>query len=201
MTSALRAGSGQTPGPAGHTARKGPAPAERPDLEAWIGSFGAELSSHLERLLGGADEAEDVLQRVWITAHRKPPEACEPGRVRAWLYRVATNAALDRLAARRRRREALEGRPLAAVADPPPAPDRSVRELGARGRARVRRHLAELPPKQRQAVWMRWVEELPYRDIAARLDCSEESARANVYQGLKRLRRELFDLWNEEVTS
>ncbi len=37
-----------------------------------------------------------------------------------------------------------------------------------------------------------------YAEIARALACSQESARANVYNGMKRLRGELFDLWKEE---
>lgn len=163
--------------------------------------FAAELRAHVARMLGSADAAEDVLQRVWVSAHRTPPDASEPGRVRAWLYTVATRAALDRLAADRRRRTALEGRPTAAAPDPAPSPDGFLEGLGPDGRRRVREHVARLPPKQRQAVWWRQVEELPYAEIAKRLECSEASARANVYQGMKRLRRELFDVWKQEVIS
>lgn len=47
---------------------------------------------------------------------------------------------------------------------------------------------------------MRQVQELPYAEIADRLGCSEASARANVYQGMKKLRAELFDVWKQEVT-
>jgi len=172
-----------------------------PPVGAWMEGFGPELRAHVRRMLGSADDADDVLQRVWITAHRSPPEASEPGRVRSWLYRVATNAALDRLAADRRRRAALEGRPRVVAPDGPASPDRILDGLGPEGRRRVREHVARLPTKQRRAVWMRQVQELAYAEIAGRLGCSEASARANVYQGMKKLRAELFDVWKQEVTS
>lgn len=86
-----------------------------PPVGAWMEGFGSELRAHVRRMLGSADDAEDVLQRVWITAHRSPPEASEPGRVRSWLYRVATNAALDRLAADRRRSRVGPARPTRTV--------------------------------------------------------------------------------------
>jgi RNA polymerase sigma-70 factor (ECF subfamily) len=169
------------------------------EIATWIERHGSELRRHLERMLPGRDDAEDALQRVWITAHRSPPEARDGPALRAWLYRVATNAALDRLGADRRHRCALEGRALFVAPDPHPAPDSGLQGLEERGRRRVREHVAALPTKQRQAVWMRWFEGRGYDEIAARLGCSEESARGNVYQGMKRLRRELFDLWQEEV--
>ena len=168
-------------------------------VAVWVEEHGAELRRHLERMLPGPDAADDVLQTVWITAHRKPPEAREGPALRAWLYRVATHAALDRLGSERRRRRALEGRALFVAPEARPAPDAALKGLGERARRRVREHVAALPPKQRQAVWMRWAEGRGYADIAARLGCSEESARGNVYQGMKRLRSELFGLWQEEA--
>ena len=51
--------------------------------------------------------------------------------------------------------------------------------------------LAELPQKRRQAVQLRVVEDLPYDAIAKRLGCSEQTARAHVSRGLRRLERVL----------
>ena len=53
------------------------------------------------------------------------------------------------------------------------------------------RLVAVLPPKQRAAVALRFACDLPHREIAAALGTSEEAARRNVHEGLKRLRREL----------
>jgi RNA polymerase sigma factor (sigma-70 family) len=168
-------------------------------VAAWAGRYGAELRRHLVRMLRSEDDAEDALQQVWIAALRTPPDADAGSNVRAWLYRVATNAALDRIAADRRRRTALDGRGDWAAPEGALAPDAFVARVSERGRARIREQVARLPRKQREAVWWRWVEGLDYATIAARLACSEESARANVYQGMKRLRRELADLWREEL--
>lgn len=161
--------------------------------------FGAELRGHVSRLLGTEAEADDVLQETWLTAYREPPATGEGSNVRAWLYRVSTNAALDLLARRRRRAAALQRRVPQATGDGPPAPDDVLEILDGDTRRRVRDEVARLPRKQRDAVWLRWLEGEPYEVIAERLDCSPASARANVYQGMKRLRRRLQDVWNEEV--
>ena len=49
----------------------------------------------------------------------------------------------------------------------------------------------ELPPKQRTAVFCRSVLGMPYDELAALLESSEDAARRNVHEGLKRLREEL----------
>jgi RNA polymerase sigma-70 factor (ECF subfamily) len=184
---------------AGETGRAGDAGIVAPDrLEGWIEGYGPELRRHLTRMLPSEADADDLLQEVWVRAMRKPPESGRGSNVRAWLYRVATNVALDRLATEGRRCCALVGRRLELSPEPSSAPDEVLGSLSPAARFRVREKVATLPPKQREGVWLRWVEGRDYEAIAARLDCSQASARANVYNGMKRLRVELLDVWNEE---
>jgi RNA polymerase sigma-70 factor (ECF subfamily) len=149
-------------------------------------------------MLGRSEDADDVLQEVWITAHDHPPEVGPDSNVRAWLFRVATNRALDRLAGSKRRAAALSSRRFRLEPETDQDPDAGLLRLDDRARARIRAHVARLPRKQREAVWLRWIEGRGYEEIAGRLDCSPESARANVYNGMKRLRCELSDLWKRE---
>jgi RNA polymerase sigma factor (sigma-70 family) len=51
--------------------------------------------------------------------------------------------------------------------------------------------VAELPPKQRAAVALRYGSDLPHAEIAAALGCSPEAARRSLHEGIKRLRKEL----------
>ena len=163
-------------------------------LEDWIARHHAELLRHLGRMVG-PDDAQDLLQEVWLVAHRRPPEGGPGSNVRAWLYRVATRAALDHLSRRRRRGRLLEEGAHRLEPEPPPAPDATAAD---EVRRRVRAAIARLPRKQREAVWLRWVDGLDYAAVAERLDTSPDGARANVYQGLKRLRRDLAELLTEE---
>lgn len=163
--------------------------------------YGLELRRHLIGMMGHEDDADDVLQEVWIKAHESPPEDGPGSNVRAWLYRVATNAALDRLARSRRRRAALAGRAAELEPEQEPGPEHGALALSSATRARVRAQVACLPLKQREAVWLRWAAGADYAEIAGRLGCSEESARANVYNGMKKLRCELFDVWKKEYAT
>jgi RNA polymerase sigma-70 factor (ECF subfamily) len=167
-------------------------------IEGWMEGYGSEIRRHLARMLSSAADADDLLQEVWVRAIRRPPEAGPGSNVRAWLYRVATNVALDHLAKNRRRQCALDGRRLELAPEPASAPDDVLQALSAQGRSRVREKVSLLPPKQREAVWLRWVEGRDYQTIAVRLDCSPESARANVYNGMKRLRLDLIEVWKKE---
>jgi len=167
-------------------------------LEGWVQRYQPELQRHLTRMLGSCTDAEDVLQQVWVTAMRRPPDDGPGSNVRAWLYRVATNRALDCLAGARRRRKALTVQDPGLATGETRPPDEGAYALTAAARDRIRAHCTRLPRKQREAVWMRWVDGLDYETIAERLGSSTDSARANVYHGMKRLRAELQDLWTKE---
>jgi len=164
----------------------------------WAELYEAELHRHVTRMLGSSEEALDVVQELWVTALRSPPDDGEGSNIRAWLYRVATRRALDVISGRRRRGALLEQRSPELEPTRPPAPDAVFGQLSEESAELVRRRVAELPCRQRDAVWMRWIEGKDYATIADRLGGTEQAARANVYQGLKRLRRELAGVWMEE---
>ena len=128
----------------------------------------------------GPQEADDCLQETLIAALRAYPRLRDGSNVRAWLFTIARNKALDEHRARARRPV-----PVAAGADSggaDPSADSPDAELWAAVR--------ELPPKQRAAVVLRFVNDLPHRDIARVLDCSEAAARRSLHEGLAKLREE-----------
>jgi RNA polymerase sigma-70 factor (ECF subfamily) len=168
-------------------------------VDAWAGAYGAELERHVTRMLGSVDEARDVVQELWVTALRTSPDSGDGSNIRAWLYRVATRRALDVIAARRRRGTLLEARGAELEPDRPDRPDAWMSGLSTTGAQAVRERVAALPCRQRDAVWLRWIEGKDYPAIAARLGSTEEAARANVYQGMKKLRHQLAGVWSEEV--
>ncbi|MDE2663852.1 MAG: RNA polymerase sigma factor [Gemmatimonadota bacterium] len=170
---------------------------ERP-VHDWSERYGPELRRHVAAMVGNADEARDIVQDLWVTALRARPEAGGAVNIRAWLYRVATRRALDHLTTRRRRSELLAAHSGALEPGTLPAADAALGRLSEAAAARVRRCVAALPRRQRDAVWLRWIEQLDYATIARRMGASPEAARANVYQGMKKLRRELAEVWREE---
>ena len=168
-------------------------------IDEWSRLYGQELERHVTRMLGSPDEARDIVQELWVTAMRARPEYGEGSNIRAWLYRVATRRTLDALSGRKRQGALLNARSPELEPDRPPRPDEAFRGLSDESAQRVRDSVAALPPRQRDAVWLRWIEGKDYETIAERLKSSQEAARANVYQGLKKLRRELADVWTEEA--
>ena len=124
----------------------------------------------------GPDDAEDCLQETLIAALRAYPRLRSDSNVRAWLFTIARNKALDEHRARARRpvpvAEVSGG--AVALAD---APDDGLW-------AAVR----ELPAKQRAAVVLRFVNDMAHGEIASVLDCSEPAARRSLHEGLAKLR-------------
>jgi RNA polymerase sigma factor (sigma-70 family) len=132
--------------------------------------------------VAGPQDADDCLQETFLAALRAYPELKRADNLKGWVMTIAYRKAIDTHRSRRRH----------------PVPVASVPEIaGGAGASESDGELWDavrtLPPMQRAAVAYRYVSDLPYRDIAAALSCSEESARQNVRLGLRRLREVLSE--------
>jgi RNA polymerase sigma factor (sigma-70 family) len=128
----------------------------------------------------GPAEADDCFQETFIAALRAYPRLRADSNLRSWVLTIAHRKALD--AHRGRARRALPVAEPCAVdtrAEPFPAP----RDEG------LWHAVGELPARQRSAVVLRFVADLPHSDIAAAIGCSEEAARRSLHEGLAKLRK------------
>jgi RNA polymerase sigma factor (sigma-70 family) len=143
-----------------------------PPFERFYLAHRDEVLGYLRRLLGS--RAEDAWQETFLRALRAY-DRLEHGRhLRAWVFRIATNVAMDDLRARK---------------EPPVAGLEPAAELG-RDAFKELEHLTDgLPPTERAAVVLRYGYDLPYAQIADALGSSEEAARAAASSGVRRLRR------------
>jgi RNA polymerase sigma factor (sigma-70 family) len=138
------------------------------------------------RAMVGPVDADDCFQETFIAALRAY-DGMDGRHPRAWVMTIARRKAIDHFRARARRPEPRDELPEIPVTDT--LPDGADRE--------VWRAVAGLPEGQRAAVALRYAADLPYREIGAALDCSEQAARRRVADGLAAL-RETID--REEVT-
>lgn len=131
----------------------------------------------------GAVDADDVYQETWLAALRAYPGLRDDANLRGWLLTIAHRKVIDHARARARRATPVPDpdRTGAAVAtaDPPGAPGGEL--WGS---------VAALPDKQRTAVALRYIVDSAYPEIAALMGTTEEAARRNVHEGLRRLRKE-----------
>jgi len=144
-----------------------------PPFERFYLTHRDEVLGYLRRLLG--QRAEDAWQETFLRALRAYDRLQHGRHLRAWVFTIATNVAMDDL--RKKRPDPLE-----------PGNEPAV-ELH-RDAFRELEHLTGgLPPTERAAVVLRYGYDLPYAQIADALGSSEDAARAAASSGVRRLRR------------
>jgi len=132
----------------------------------------------------GPNEADDAFQETFIAALRAYPRLRPDSNVRGWLLTIAHRKAID---AHRGRAQ----RPVPAADLPEePAPAVTLPDPG------LWEAVGKLAPKQRAAIVLRFVSDLPFRQVGRILDISEAAARQNVHEGVAHLRKEYA---NEEL--
>lgn len=159
----------------------------KPNFEDLIITYQEELFAYLWRILFSAEDAEDCLQETFLKAFTAYGRFQEPGNPRAWLYRIASNSAFTRL-----KREKVSREKYSELAYETATQTSSVTEQAEQRwlLAEVRKAVEALPDRQRSAFVLRKYQALSYSEIASALDCSPESARAHVYQALRKLRQQ-----------
>jgi RNA polymerase sigma-70 factor, ECF subfamily len=178
------------------------------DFTGLTGQFRGELLAHCYRMLGSADEAEDLVQETYLRAWRAYDGFEGRSSVRTWLYRIATNACLTAIERRGRRPlpSGLGGpgddtrTPLAASPEVPwlqPVPDALLGPApadpaaAAASRAGIRlamvAALQHLPARQRAVLILRDVLEWPAAEVADLLGTTATA----VNSGLRRARAQL----------
>jgi len=144
-----------------------------PPFERFYLTHRDEVLGYLRRLLGA--RAEDAWQETFLRALRAYTRLEHGRHLRAWVFTIATNVALDELRVKQRTVPQSELEPAAELQRD------AFREL---------EHLTgDLPPTERAAVVLRYGYDLPYAQIADALGSSEEAARAAASSGVRRLRR------------
>ncbi|HEX4906294.1 MAG TPA: sigma-70 family RNA polymerase sigma factor [Acidimicrobiales bacterium] len=128
--------------------------------------------------MAGPASAPDLLQDTLLSALRAYPSLKDGSNLRSWLLSVAHSRVVDGARARARRPEVLGD-----------VPERATTH--AETDDELWQAVAALPDKQRHAVVLRFVGDLPYAEIGALCETSEAAARQNVRAGVMRLREEL----------
>jgi RNA polymerase sigma-70 factor (ECF subfamily) len=144
------------------------------------------LFSLLCRMLGNPADAEDLLQEVFLAAHRKLDTFRGDSAVGTWLYRLATNQCLDYLRSRAAR--------TSQVTDPL-EDDSWLADAGSRGladravsRMDIDRAVAQLPEGCRAAFILHDIEGLEHREIGQVLGIAEGTSKSQVHKARMRLR-------------
>ena len=152
-------------------------------FQRWAGP----LLRYLERMLRDAGAAEDLVQEAFLRVHRARQRYQPEARFSTWLYRIATNLALNELRRPRRRdpHDSLdaEGSPALVAATPQSDEVVDARRCGVA----ALRALAELPERQRAALLQSAVEGRSYAEIAEALEVTEKAVKALVHRARSNL--------------
>ena len=163
--------------------RDGAAPALAVVVSSTVPPFQDFLEAHramVYRFLTvavGPNDADDCFQETFLSALRAYPRVNRGERLDRWILRIASRKAIDHHRAGARRALPTPDPPEHVSPAVDPTPDDELWEA-----------VRALPPRQRVAVVHRHVLDRPYTEIAELMDTSEDTARANVYQGTKKLR-------------
>jgi RNA polymerase sigma-70 factor (ECF subfamily) len=148
-----------------------------------------EIHRYLRRITARSSVAEDLSQETFLRAYRAYRALPEDANVRAWLFAIATNLFRNHLRSEKRR-STFQATVMATVSETGgsgPEGESVYRET----RTLIEEVVAGLPTKQRTAFVLRKIHELDYETIARTLDCSADSARAHVFQALRKIRQSL----------
>ena len=158
-------------------------------FETVVSAHHGEIYRYLKRVVGRAGDADDLSQETFLRGYRAYGSLPGDANVRAWLFSIATNLAKNHFRSEARRRQAYGEVRASARAAVPPAPEAELvsRETGAM----VEGIVGRLPLKQRLAFTQRKIHGLDYEAIGRSLGCSAESARAHVFQALRKIRQGL----------
>lgn len=138
------------------------------------------------RLVGNVADAQDLTQEAFIKALQRQEQLRDAEKAAHWLSRIATNTALDHLRKKARRGETgLEG--MAAPAPEEMNPEQRV--LHAERAALLEAGLDRLTPRERAALVLRDLEDLPAEEVARRLNCGKATVRSHIANARVKFRK------------
>lgn len=155
-------------------------PIVQPTINQLIERYQEPLYWHVRRMVVGHEDAEDVLQETFIKIFQHLPDLQKSESERAWVYRIATNEALQWLRTKHEMvyldDEEAELKPLldTLLTD-------GYTDTGDELVLRFQEAILRLPTMQRMVFNLRYYDELPYEEIAAITGSSSASAKANYH--------------------
>jgi RNA polymerase sigma-70 factor, ECF subfamily len=167
--------------------------------------YRSPLVNFLNRMVRDTATAEDLAQEVFLRVYRARKQYTPSAKFTTWLFRIATNLALNSVRDNRHQRMGI------SIDAPSGDADSSPMELPAR-ELRIDQHMIErdrtviirraiwsLPEKQRAAVVLHKYEEMDYIEIARILDCSEAALKSLLFRAYENLRVQLAPLATQPV--
>lgn len=158
--------------------------------ETLVQRYHEPLFRYLNRQVGTANVAEELLQQTWLSVfeHLEQYKFDEHGGVgfKAWVFRIATNKAHDLWRSRGREKHAYDG--LKLVTDQE-MPDASHRLTGSEEDRKLRWAIDQLPDAQKQVVLLRYYSNMKFVEIAEMLGCPLNTALGRMHKAMQKLKK------------
>jgi RNA polymerase sigma-70 factor (ECF subfamily) len=175
-----------------------------PAFEALVQRYQALVYLVAYRQVARTDQVEDIAQETFVKAFLHLSELDEPDRFKSWLLRITANLSLDYLRRRKHQGASLDETATFVAAEAAAAahPKDGAREANTLPESReLRQQIAEaiyaLPDEYQVPAAMRYLEDIPYRDIARKLGLREEAVRKRIHRANQMLRVKLRKVWPE----
>lgn len=170
---------------------------ERPQVEAgedWRGQFIQDnlrrIFLQIYRVVGNVEDAQDLTQEVFIKALQRSDQIKDPAKATHWLSRIATNTAIDFLRKHGRVNFSdLEDLPEPVAVSRSESPEQRV--LRGEQRDFLQSGLDALSERERVALVLRDVEDMPAEDVARVLQCSKATVRSHIANARVKFKRYL----------
>lgn len=165
-------------------------------FEDLVSFYQGKIYQHCYRMLGNAHEAEDIAQEAFIRAYMNIHSFDENRKFSTWLYRIATNLSIDRLRKRKpdyfldaevKGTEGLDMYSRLQSSDASPVEEVENNEL----QRYIYEEIAQLPPKYKSIIILRYLEELSLLEISDILDIPLGTVKTRIHRGREALRKRL----------
>ena len=154
-------------------------------LEVLARRWHPKLLRHAVRLTGEREGGADVAQEAWVAIVRGLRRLQDPGRFRAWAYRIVTRKSSDWIRSRQRRRK------LGRRVELEPDETASENDSSADDVRRVRQAMAALPADRRALLAMYYTEGMTVGEIAEALSIPRGTVKSRLFHTRNQLRESL----------
>lgn len=152
-------------------------------LRLMMDTYQSRLYWHIKRLMNDHSLAQDVLQDTFIKAYQNIEKFKQESQLYTWLYRIATNEALQQLNKMKRMQKADENAEyhlMNLVAEKEEADGKEILEI-------LEKAIQTLPEKQKLVFMMRYYDELPYEDISQIVNMSVGTLKTNYHYAKQKI--------------
>ena len=152
-------------------------------LRAMMDAYQSRLYWHIRRLVVSHEVAQDILQDTFIKAYQKFHQFNQQSQLYTWLYRIATNEALqhlNKIKKMQKSEEEAEHHLQNLVAHSVTADGDAIQVL-------LQKAIQTLPEKQKLVFTMRYYDELPYEELSEILDMSVGTLKTNYHYAKQKI--------------